>query len=883
MADDSAPIVGPALKAPASSGRVPWTRRVDNFLRFLDLTVQRLDAGTKLERVFRIERHTLLSYAWPALVCTAVLIGMPVISAGRLVVALIVLVMATVVLLSLARLTLQRAVAWDAYVQAGFVLACCGVVSVFGSERVPDEAGLYVHLLVPGAALFAVSILLSAWITPSCFSEHVRTTMYPASICKTQLFQRRPKPLASGFGAFVQGVTLLLARVPELLFPSCLVALILPREWLTWSAYMVVLPFTFLVVSGLDERVEQILEQLSTPFFKNGGVFVSAVVIALGIARFRDVDYVATVLDTAAGAQIAIYLFFAYAVVWWQDYWIMRLAAQQMLRIAGGSTVDDRQMRIDYAFEGNNDGFRVPADGRRLQLHGLGRFLVLRPRTFERKSNREQPPFWIGEEYPAFHTWRFEELFNHVASHTHPNGDMLPSPQKIAHRLAQHASIVRVCTVAAIAAGLYALSALDQVAAAEVSNDKPGSVNLGQLIEQHPAERPVILVAASGGGTRAALYTAAILEGLERQGSAGDVLLGSGVSGGGASLAYFAGMRNNLDWDAYFKAMQASYIRDVLERSSEWRVVAGRRLGTLLEESFDRHWALPSERTKLGQVTEMGLILNTAIAGHSGDLAAKSPKHCRLEASSQGNSTQLAGGRLILTNLQTDKVFDGVNGPYCTPLPIVVHDPEFKLSAAAALNANFPPVFSNAPIDVDQRSRYWVTDGGAADNRGAEMLLYSLRHALKERPSLANRRILVLIVDAGAAPGKYSQDRGIGSAMGAGTQFAMHLVAELARDVGHNVRLQYLPMPAVLRESFGTHWMLQGTIRVGDDHVNGTDMVQILRGLYANGSCDQVADETARRACLMAQSTNELCDHWVQVRSWVAGADLPLPAGCPAK
>jgi len=34
-----------------------------------------------------------------------------------------------------------------------------------------------------------------------------------------------------------------------------------------------------------------------------------------------------------------------------------------------------------------------------------------------------------------------------------------------------------------------------------------------------------------------------------------------------------------------------------------------------------------------------------------------------------------------------------------------------------ALNANFPPVFSNAPVDVDQRTRYWVTDGGAADNR----------------------------------------------------------------------------------------------------------------------------------------------------------------------
>src|SRR5690606_29055078 len=107
--------------------------------------------------------------------------------------------------------------------------------------------------------------------------------------------------------------------------------------------------------------------------------------------------------------------------------------------------------------------------------------------------------------------------------------------------------------------------------------------------------------------------------------------------------------------------------------------------------------------------------------------------------------------------------------------------------------------------------------------------------------------------------------------------------AELAADVGSNVQLLHLPMPVVLRESFGTHWMLQGTIRVGDDDVSGTEMVQILRGLYAHGSCDHVEGETPRNACLSAQKTHELCKQWWEVQSWIADSVLPTPAGCATK
>ncbi|MBI4910067.1 MAG: patatin-like phospholipase family protein [Acidobacteria bacterium] len=857
-----------------SNAAIPWTRRIDTFFRFLDLTTQRFDAGTRLEEYFGIHRHTVLSYLWPAVVCTAVLTGMPVISGWRLLAAAATLLSAVVILLLAAKFTGERGVGWDALLQCGLVLVCCLVVVVGGSRKVPEEGGLYLHLLVPIAAIFALSIVAAVYFTPACFRKYTETTTYPAGIAQTQLFQRRPPPQRAGLGTLSQGVVLALIRAPQLLFLPCLVAMIVPAEFVPMCLWVTLVPLVLLVMSGLDERVEQIVNQMSNRFFQNGAMLISLLVIALGAARYFGVSYVTTVLDTAAGAQIFLYLCFAYAMVWWQDYWIERLAGQEMLRIAGGAAVDGTDMRMHYDFKGDNGDLQVPVDNRRIQLHGIGRFLILRPDSFERAVKGEQPPFWIGAKYPAFHTWTFAEFFAHVAGHTHPAGDAQPSPQRIRQRLLQHAMIIRVLTGAAfVAAGLWQSGGV-QYAAAKADNVEAGPVKLAKLIAEHPADRPVILLAASGGGTRAAVFTAAVLEGLAKKGALADVLLGSGVSGGGASLAYFGGHRDKLDWEKYFAAMQTAFIRDVLERSSEWRMVAGKRLGTLLEESFDRHWDLTG-RKAIGHVTDMALIFNTTIAGHYGEPAPREDLEESASRNPRKHESAMAGGRLILTNLDTVGMFEGVNGPYPIRLPVVVNDPRFKLTAAAALNANFPPVFSNAPVDVSKEDRYWVTDGGAADNRGAEMLLYALRKAIQDAPELQTRRMLVLIADAGAAPGTYSQDRGIGSAIGAGKQFAMHLVAELSRGLGGNIKLVYVPMPRMLSESFGTHWMLQSTIAVshGDTtvSVDGPEMVKALRSLYGQGDCQMAMANEARTVCEWARTEAlEFKEEWAKVGAWLA-------------
>ena len=208
-----------------------------------------------------------------------------------------------------------------------------------------------------------------------------------------------------------------------------------------------------------------------------------------------------------------------------------------------------------------------------------------------------------------------------------------------------------------------------------------------------------------------------------------------GCQAGGAALAYFASRRpqllgaGNEHWDAYLHTMTAAYIADVMSGICEWRVVNGTRLGVLLDESFRDHWNIIDDsadppRIYLEDVRDVGLLWNTSIAGHFfltrriGENATDSID--LLERIHRDEWTHTVTGRLVLTNLAFSKPLDfllpnvaGSDSQY-----VIVDDPKVRLTTAAALNANFPPVFSNAGVDLPEGHRYWVTDGGALDNSG---------------------------------------------------------------------------------------------------------------------------------------------------------------------
>jgi hypothetical protein len=504
--------------------------------------------------------------------------------------------------------------------------------------------------------------------------------------------------------------------------------------------------------------------------------------------------------------------------------------------------------QIPYYIDKAHIATSVPFDGRVLQIHGASRFIVIRE----------------NEPIPYFQAHSIDALINLLAVTGAPGGKAVPTPTQVRSRLYNFHVIAALVFVTIVGAGVWAIHNGVQLPEATLHNGK-GNVVLTELLRQRStdAQRPLIIVAASGGGTRAAVYTAAVLEGIWKLGRSSDVVLASGVSGGGAALAYFAANRPTLTmsdskpWDLYFGTMTRPYIQDVLNRSSEWRMVSEGRLGLLLRESFDRRWDAPPKRTNLAEINDIGLIFNTTLAG---ELVCPAPNcngrpledvepHLR-----KLTKSTLAGGRLLLTNLDLPKEITGkpLEPGNSEPLPIVLSGADISLQQAAALNANFPPVFSNAAIDVDNQKRYWVTDGGAADNRGMEMMLYALRLTLQKLNPNELPSIYVVVADASAFSDAYTQDRGVSSMAEAGSHFASHLNSELISSIRQLYQLHpdrfhfsYVMMPDRLRESgsFGTHWMLQSRITVRESKdkgadsrtITGDEMVAVLRALHTPG------------------------------------------------
>jgi hypothetical protein len=387
--------------------------------------------------------------------------------------------------------------------------------------------------------------------------------------------------------------------------------------------------------------------------------------------------------------------------------------------------------------------------------------------------------------------------------------------------------------------------------------------DLAALLHAEPAgSPPAIVVAASGGGTRAALYAANVLQGLHRLHADGNIILLSGVSGGGVASAYFFSHRDALvsderqhcdaldptalqdAWECYLDRMSMPFIRDVLQGAAEWRIQSDVPLGKLLAESFERRLFADGNRT-LGADSHLGLILNTTIAGHPLEDSPMTESLVRLPSGSpdpcvayERPVSAFGGGRLAFSNLANIEKFDkrsveisSIQMPF-----VVVQDPAVTLADAAALNANFPPVFPNARVELSgyppnasgcARRSYYVTDGGATENLGLVSALLALQSALHDpglKPPL--RDIDIVLAEASAVDYDYSQDRGIGASTGQSKErLTGRLTLELLEDVetdaraidpSMQIRVHDLSLPLAFRSrgGFGTHWMFPGSIDV---------------------------------------------------------------------
>jgi len=749
-----------------------------------------------------------------------------------------------------------------------------------GSEA---AGGFYPHvyvILIGALLLIALLARCFARLMFRRFSARSRVKLRHAIDEQDLLTNLRDAPDVSAlrlWSALVSGVAQHLRHF--LLLPA-FVAFIAPTPLLYWLTFaFVIVSIVLLMYGSLSSRWEQMLVYVDRWFMVGTPLIISILVIVIAALRLAGVQYVATVIDATPVGVLFIIVSMLYVAVWFFEYWANRWLGEELLGIVAPRGAAKRgYVRCDVPDPAPFQSW-AKLDGRYLALHGTGRLCA--HGWYERVNPIP------GDELRgcAFTTYSFSEFFTTLLAKVKGGEDLA---HEVRRRIALYWNVLNLALVLSMA-GLIAwhlnwskplvvtpmvdITTRNAQPVYEAQQQAPPSaapdILADRLRAQAALERPSIVVAASGGGTRAAVYTAVALEGMGKIDRARDVVLLSGVSGGGVSSAVFAsrfgslsttpptgGVQDGNAWTSYVEGVSEPFIQDVLEGIGELRIVGSTSLGALLQESLQRRVFNDRDPAKARELAQTfadprvpPLILNSAISGHPYDdsevLAGRvssppSGASCVVRSRPYAN---LAGGRLIFTNLTNTTHFpqplEGVPDMW---LPYrIINFGDVKLSAASALTANFPPVFSNARVRIQPTAgeleqgqcarSYFVTDGGATENLGLVSALYALRSTLSdmdEGTPLSDIHILAL--EASAIDYDYSDDRGLGAATGGAkerinaglTQSLLREVQSLADRRFHvQVHVHYLPLPVAFRSrgGFGTHWMFAPNVRVANPHL----------------------------------------------------------------
>jgi hypothetical protein len=716
----------------------------------------------------------------------------------------------------------------------------------------------YRHLYTVIAAGCALIACVATWLVSIPFASIKETEraalqqaltdreIFPASRHDPELTPRRI------YGGCFVGV--LRTPLQFLLLPAFAIILV-PTEyiWLAWGAGT--LAAALLIIAGnLTSRWDQMSQYLRRYFLLGTPFVVSLAVIIIAALRIANVQYVATVVNVAPFGVLFAWMIMAYVLGWWFEYQVNSVLAAKLLWVLGADgTSDERVVPCDLGKAFSGQATRVECKNRHLAAHATGQMVAF-GETLENET---------GKMIVAFNTYAFLEFFGILLADRDTDAS-----HELARRVQSYFALVNTLLVAAFGLLYWHLESGDRnntvapvvVAEHESTNH---TADLAALLHAESAgSPPALVVAASGGGTRAALYAANVLQGLHRLHADGNVVLLSGVSGGGVASAYFYGHRDALvsgdrqpcdalnptgledPWTCYLNRMSMPFIRDVLQGAGEWRIQSDVPLGKLLAESFERRLFADGQQT-LGADPRLGLILNTTVAGHPLQDSAMTESLIRLPSGSpdpcvayERPVSAFGGGRLAFSNLADISTFSKSSGEITNiQMPFtVVRDPAVPLASAAALNANFPPVFPNARVDLTgygpdasgcTKRSYFVTDGGATENLGLVSALLALQSALQDRalkPPL--RDIDIVLAEASAADYDYSQDRGIGASTDQSKErltgrLTLELLDEVraqarAVDPAMQIRLHDLSLPLAFRSrgGFGTHWMFPGSINV---------------------------------------------------------------------
>ena len=740
--------------------------------------------------------------------------------------------------------------------QIVWMLGLCGLLWwVAGPDRTAATHAIHRHVLlvfIPAVIVpTAVLAKLLAWLLVRRLRDD-RKADFRERLRSTELFQSPDYPEISFLGLLRGFFSVPLYSLLSFLWLPAFLLIAVFQPGAPVFAKTLVAAAVWLAILTLlvfHPRLDAVNVMLRRSLFTGGQLVVSIVVIVLGLGRLFDIQYVSTVIDSRYQLPLVLIIACAYAYFWFFEYWINRVVCEELIGILHDATKATRERqqsgKIGYPIENSKIATSVSKENRVLQIHGGARFVAVGINRYSGKEN--------------FQFYEKLQLFQHLVATA--SGDQktraLEAMADLSARMRFYFSSLNLLILTGFVLLIWIFFAGPQVAEQRISEAGTADLaSLKQLIYENKDDGDVILLAASGGGTRAALYTVGVLNGLRERGWLGQLKLASGVSGGGATLAYFSGQRDALlnddmaAWEGMQCTMDDPFVWDVLDGVAEWRIFAETGLGQLLAESFVRRFDDGGKSLhSIGR--DFTLILNTALAGSQMTECGENESHgcgckdgesfpdCahRLRARTRG---VVSGGRLIFTNSDSAGAFPGLEG-LAPPAPgmnyVAIQDPAVQLTTAAALNANFPPVFPNAAVDLeDKKIRFWVTDGGAVENRGILSLLFALRDAVLTNadadvwsPELP-RRIHIVVAEASAGGTGYSKFPGVSSKFGAPAQLGSQLMLELLEEIKdeleriggkparERIDIHYLGMPGPLRidGGLGTHWMLARDVRLGD-------------------------------------------------------------------
>ncbi len=554
--------------------------------------------GGLSKRLLKVDGHSPLAFILPAALLLFLIYG-PTLG-WRGVGALVLFLLSLVVSYLAARWV---GVKYLMEVQLLVMTLVVGAVWFWPGAREALEwgQGIYRHALVPFfLVLVGVLLLVAKSLSRGIFKGLKVGSGFAALLPHANLFVPPPQAPEVTGGSILRSIVRAPLENPlALLFFPSLVLLFLPYylalDW--WALGLLLVTWLLLSFPGFHGRFNSMLPLVRRAFFIGGQLVVSLVIIVLAVGRVAGISYIQTVVESSSWHTMLSYILAAYLLFWFTEYWLNRRLLEELIGLLQRSNDLVGQATYDTdPEEPFAQNTKIALVGRRVQIHGGGRMISIGDLANSAEA------FELYEKKDLFDRLIESASWSQLKGSTARRSTAREELSKLKRRVDFYFGFVNLMLFGLATILGLVLSRMPQQPIAIVTTppgsavaEGPSGLDLAELIWTEEPREDVVLLAASGGGTRAALYTESVLRGLHSIGALDQVVLASGVSGGGAALAYYSTRIEDLQsdsdgtaWDEFRCDMSRPFIWDVLEGVSEWRIVAGTRSGQLLAESLCR-------------------------------------------------------------------------------------------------------------------------------------------------------------------------------------------------------------------------------------------------------------------------------------------------------